>query len=315
MTRFTPIEYLKIDIGNMYGHDKKSFRQRIAWVDSVKDLRAKTDQADSPAQYLAAVLALEDALAGRPTGHLVGLDACASGITILGILAGCHTTCRNTGTIGQKRMDMYTECTKAMNTLLKGEIETARNDVKKSQMTWFYGSKATPKRIFGEDTYELQAFYQAQESVAPGACYMMRELLDSWQPYATHHSHTLPDGYHAVVPVLQKFKSKIEIDELDHATISYIYEDIAGSETGLAVAANMTHAVDAFLVREMGRRCNYNREQLERVRDLILANAGNITTNRIGTHFIELAARNHQFVSLRGVEFITEESIDRKSVV
>ena len=204
---------------------------------------------------------------------------------------------------------MYTECTKAMNTLLKGEIETARNDVKKSQLTWFYGSKATPKRIFGEDTHELQAFYQAQESVAPGACYMMRELLDSWQPYATHHSHTLPDGYHAVVPVLQKFKSKIEIDELDHATISYIYEDIAGSETGLAVAANMTHAVDAFLVREMGRRCNYNREQLERVRDLILANAGNITTNRIGTHFIELAARNHQFVSLRGVEFITEESI------
>lgn len=135
MTRFTPIEYLKIDIGNMYGHSKKSFQQRIAWVDSVKDLRAKTDQADSPAQYLAAVLALEDALAGRPTGHLVGLDACASGITILGILSSCHTTCRNTGTIGQKRMDMYGECTKAMNALLEGGIETTRNDVKKSQMT------------------------------------------------------------------------------------------------------------------------------------------------------------------------------------
>ena len=71
----------------------------------------------------------------------------------------------------------------------------------------------------------------------------------------------------------------------------------------------MTHAVDAFLVREMGRRCNYNREQLEHVRDLILANANNITTNHNDTHFIELAARNHQFLSLRGVEFITEESI------
>lgn len=62
-------------------------------------------------------------------------------------------------------------------------------------------------------------------------------------------------------------------------------------------------------MRETVRRCNYDREQLERARDLILANAGNITTNRIGTHFIELAARDHQFVSLRGVEFITEESI------
>lgn len=82
-----------------------------------------------------------------------------------------------------------------------------------------------------------------------------------------------------------------------------------GKINALVKFLNITHAVDAFLVREMGRRCNYNREQLERVRDLILANAGNITTNRIGTHFIELAARDHQFLSLRGVEFITEESI------
>lgn len=237
MQTYSPVEYIKIDIANQAGHDNKSFQQRIAWVDSIKDLRSKTPQTENPAQYLAAVMALEDALAGRPTGHLIGLDACASGISILGILTGCHVTSRNTGVIGQKRMDMYDECTKAMNTLLEGNIETTRNDVKKSQMTWFYGSKATPKRIFGEDTHELWAFYKAQESVAPGACYIMREFLDSWQPYATHHSHTLPDGYHAVVPVLQKFKSKIEIDELDHATISYIYEDIAGSETGLAVAA------------------------------------------------------------------------------
>lgn len=237
MNTYTPLEYIKIDIANQYGLDKKSFRQRITWVDSIKNLRSKTDQAESPAQYLAAVLALEDALAGRPTGHLVGLDACASGITILGILTGCHTTCRNTGTIGQKRMDMYGECTKEMNHLLHGEVEASRKEVKSAQMPHFYGSKAAPKRIFGEDTYELAAFYEAQETVAPGACYMMRELLSSWQPYATEHRHTLPDGFHAIVPVLEKMKAKIEIDELDHATVSYIYEDICGSETGLAVAA------------------------------------------------------------------------------
>lgn len=82
-----------------------------------------------------------------------------------------------------------------------------------------------------------------------------------------------------------------------------------GKINDLVKFLNITHAVDAFLVRETVRRCNYDREQLERARDLILANAGNITTNRIGTHFIELVARDHQFVSLRGVEFITEESI------
>ena len=79
MTRYSPIDYIKIDIANQYGKDKLSFKQRIAWVNSVKSLRSKIDQAEKPAQYLAAVLALEDAMAGVPSGHLVGLDACSSG--------------------------------------------------------------------------------------------------------------------------------------------------------------------------------------------------------------------------------------------
>ena len=102
---------------------------------------------------------------------------------------------------------------------------------------YFYGSKNRPKQIFGEDTEELMAFYQAQEMVAPGACKMMVELLGSWQPFALEHAFTLPDGFNAVVPVLQKMKAKLEIDELDHQSLTYIYEDNIGSERGLAVAA------------------------------------------------------------------------------
>ena len=130
MNTYTPVEYLKIDIANQFGHDKKTFPQRIAWTNSIKDLRSKTQQAEKPAQYLAGALALEDALSGVPTGHLVGLDACASGIAILGILAGCHTTSKNTGIVGQKRMDMYHECTEEMNVAGYG-----RSDVKGAQMT------------------------------------------------------------------------------------------------------------------------------------------------------------------------------------
>lgn len=309
MNHYSPIEYLKIDIANQYGLDKKSFRQRIAWVDSVKDLHSKTDQADKPVQYLAAVLALEDAYAGIPSGHLVGLDACASGISILGILIGCHTTSRNTGIIGQQRMDMYAECTKAMNEILGSENEVPREDVKQSQMTHYYGSKAQPKKLFGEDTDELMAFYAAQETVAPGACIMMKEFLNSWQAYALNHRHTLPDGYNAVVPVLQKFKAKIEIDELEHSTLTYIYEDNVGTEKGLAVAANMTHAIDGFLVRETARRCNHDKEHLIEVQRILTTNRGNITTNRIGQHSVERSAIEHKFISLRGAEFITEQSV------
>jgi hypothetical protein len=308
MNTYSPIDYIKIDIANQFGYDKKSFKQRIQWVDSVKDLRSKVDQAEKPAQYLAAVLALEDAMAGVPSGHLVGLDACSSGIAILGILAGCPVTSQNTGVIGSKRMDMYSECNRTMNDILGAEMTIPRSDTKQAQMTHFYGSKATPRAIFGDESDELMAFYQAQEIVAPGACYIMRELLDSWQPYALEHAHTLPDGYNSIVPVLQKMKAKIEIDELDHATLTYIYEDNIGTEKGLAVAANMTHAVDGFLVRETVRRCFYDKEKLTMVKALLHKNF-NTPSSTTETPVIEQMAHNHGFLSLRGAEFITEENV------
>lgn len=308
MNTYTPLEYLQIDAANQFGHDKKSFAQRIAWFKSLKDPRSKIEQAEKPAQFAAAVLAHEDALSGTPTGHLVGMDACASGITILGILAGCHTTAGNTGIIGNKRMDMYHRCTQEMNDILGDDLQVPRADVKGAQMTHFYGSKAEPKRVFGEDTYELMAFYEAQEKVAPGACYMMKELLDSWQPFTLEHTCDMPDGFVARVPVLQKMKAKIEVDELAHATLTYIYEDNVGMEKGLAVAANCTHIVDAFVVREMNRRCNFNRKELMATLSILIANHNTPGTFQV-CHRMEDCARRHQFVSLRGVEFITADTV------
>jgi hypothetical protein len=95
MNYYTPLEYVKIDISNAYGKDKLSFKQRIAWVDSIKDLHKYVPKAEKPAQFLAAVYALEDAKNKIPSGHLVEWDSCASGISILGILSGRHTTCSN----------------------------------------------------------------------------------------------------------------------------------------------------------------------------------------------------------------------------
>lgn len=310
MISYSAVDYLKIDIANQYGEplDKKSFPQRIAWVNSVKDLHSKVSKAEKPAQYLAAVLALEDAYAGVPSGHLVGLDACASGIAILGILIGCHTTSANTGVIGQKRMDIYGECTEAMNGLLSNDISISRADAKKATMTSYYGSVATPKRIFGDETDELFAFYDAQETVAPGACIMMREFLDCWQPYALNHSHSMPDGFEAVVPVLQKMKAKIEIDELNGTCLSYIYEDNIGSEKGLAVAANCTHAVDSLLIREVNRRCNYDREKLNHLH-YVLHWAKGYSAPTTKTNVIEQCAIDHKFISLRGVEFVTKNNV------
>jgi hypothetical protein len=307
MKKYTPLDYIKIDAANQYGHDKWKFENRIAWFDRTKHKLVK--KAEKPYQFAAALHAYNDAMCGIPSGHLVGLDACASGISLMGILIGCYKTASNTGVIGTKRMDMYSECTKAMKKICP-DIKHDRKDVKEAQMTYFYGSTLTPQSIFGKDTAELEAFYLAQETVAPGAVIVMDEFLDSWQAYALKHSCTLPDGFDMVVPVLNKIETKIEIDELDHAAIKYTYEDNVGSEYGLSIAANMTHACDGFVVRETIRRCNYDRKQLLKVRKLLNDNLADSTC--APTEFEKLAL-NYNFLSLEMVEHIRKSNVNKLS--
>lgn len=133
----------------------------------------------------------------------------------------------------------------------------------------FYGSKATPKAIFGEDTPEINAFYQAAQTVAPGAWELLQDLLASWQPYALLHQWKLPDGFDARVKVMQKRKVRIEVDELNHTTFTYEFYENEGTEKGLSNAANVVHSMDAYVLREMHRRCNYDYEMIQNAFHLI----------------------------------------------
>ncbi|MGH1461260.1 MAG: DNA-directed RNA polymerase [Neptuniibacter sp.] len=267
METFTGFEYIKLDIANQFGLDKENFEPRLAWVDSNLDrLEELLDDADEPVLYLKAVMALRDAQAGIASGHLVGFDACASGLQIQSCLIGCEVTAKNTGLIDpNNRADIYAITTEEMNNLLKHEgiqLAPLRKEVKQAQMTHFYGSKAKPKEIFGEDTIELSKFYEAQKIVAPGACEVMDDLMASWQSWAPEHSWTLPDGFNTIVKVMQEVDIKVEVDELDHSTFTHRFMENRGSEHGLSIAANIVHSIDGMVVREMGRRCNYDVNQL-----------------------------------------------------
>jgi hypothetical protein len=138
-------------------------------------------------------------------------------------------------------------------------------------MTSFYGSKKMPKDIFGEDTPELSAFYQAASVIAPGAWELLQDLLASWQPYALSHSWILPDGFNARVKVMKPKTVRIEVDELDHATFTYEFYENEGAKKGLSNVANLTHSVDAWVLRSMHRRCNYDKDQVSYVDQCIEA--------------------------------------------
>ena len=143
MQTFTGLQYLQIDIANQMANtddphvklDKSQFEDRIAWVQQYEnDLEDLVDLADKPFQYLAAVMAYRDAQNGIPTGHLVGVDAAASGLQIMSALTGCQVTARNTGLIGPQCNDIYSICTKEMSLLLGAEVNIPRKLVKQAQM-------------------------------------------------------------------------------------------------------------------------------------------------------------------------------------
>lgn len=273
MKMFTGWEWLLIDAANQFGLDKLLFEERIQWAkDNLDNLENLVEQADSKTKplFFKAVLAIRQAQKGLPTGHMVGVDACCSGIQVMSVLTGCIEGATATGLVDPDvRADAYAKTTEVMNDILGGGLVVSRSDAKQSLMTSFYGSKAMPKAIFGEDTVELNAFYQAANKVAPGAWELLQVLLASWRPMALDHSWKLPDGYDAVVRVMQKEDIRIEVDELAHATFTYEFYVNRGTKKGLSNVANVTHSVDAYVLRSMHRRCNYNEKMVKEAANLI----------------------------------------------
>lgn len=275
MKEYTGFEYLLIDAAAQYGHDKWTFEKRIDWarenIDKLEELGNQQKNWKEKPLYLKAVQAIRAAQKKEPIGHMVGLDASASGIQVMSCLVGCIQGATSTGLVDPDvRADIYTTVNQEMNQILSAQglsVNVNRNDSKKALMTSFYGSKARPKELFGEDTPELEAFYQAAEKVAPGAWCLLQVLMACWNPETLAHRWQLPDGFDAVVKVITKVtaedrRSRIEVDELDHASFTYVYTINEKQARGTSLPANVTHSVDAYVLRSVHRRCNYKPEVL-----------------------------------------------------
>lgn len=322
MQTFTGFEYICIDIANQFGLDKELFETRIQWVyDHIDELETLYHQAETKPLYIKAVMALREAQKGIPTGHLVGFDASCSGIQIMSAITGCYAGASATGLVDpNKRSDAYSDLTNEMNKILGGNIEISRKDAKQALMTAFYGSKLTPKSLFGEDTPELAAFNKAAMNIAPGPWTLLEALLDSWQPYAKEHSWIMPDGFDVRIKVMDKMKTRIEVDELDHSTFTYEYYENTGTKKGLSNAANMVHSIDAYVVRNIHRRCNYDKDMVLQAKSVIdsailhhtLGIANTTPDNKI-QHYIDLFT-NAGIVDPVILPYLTPENVESISL-
>ncbi|WVX91098.1 RNA polymerase [Pseudomonas phage PJNP053] len=201
MKRYTGFEYLCIDAANQFGHDKLLFEQRIQWVmdhfDELEELECKEKTAP---QYYKAVQAIREAQKGIPSGHLVGLDACCSGMQIMSALGGCIDGARATNLVNTGfRQDAYSLVTTAASTAMGASVgDIKRSDIKKATMTHLYGSKAEPKKLFGEETPELEAFYEGIQAVCPIPNEMLSDLIHSHQAMVSKGEEL----FTGVVPIL-----------------------------------------------------------------------------------------------------------------
>ena len=244
MDKFTGMEYLQIDAANHYGLDKESWSDRLDWANSHVNAEFVRDKADKPLLFEQARTALYNANNGIPSGWPIALDATAQGLQVMACLSGCYTTASNVNLVDTgNREDIYEKIAVKMNEILPSDRQVTRKLIKKPIMTNFYGSKAQPKELFGEDTPELNTFYYVLEQELPGAMAIMETIQSCWDSNATSYTWKLPDGHVIDYKVMDTVVKKIEIDELDHISFKHTCKVNQPIERGLSLAANVNNCV------------------------------------------------------------------------
>ena len=311
MEYFTGMEYLKIDIGNHFGLDKKQFEERIDWVDSNESsLEMLEDQAKTPYRYPASVMAYRKAQQGIPTGYTVGCDASASGVQMLSALMGCKIGAANAGLTGNKRVDFYAKTHRTMDDFLGMHMDYTPKVVKDASMTSYYGSVAEPKKAFGEGTPALEAFYKAQLKMAPGAVNLLNISKQITEPFVKYYKTTLPDGFTAKIRVYDTKDTRIQIGELDDISIKYRHKVNSGKEKDVSLAAHIAHMTDGFVNREMCGRCNYDNNILSPAKHLIdLCKPNAKEFNYDKANRIEQLWHDHSYTSITGIDHISPLNI------
>jgi DNA-directed RNA polymerase len=306
MQHFTGTEYVMIDIANNFGLDRLNWDDRLWWVkDNRPDLDKLADNAASPFAFRKAVHALKQAEKGEPTNHTMGLDATASGIQIMAAMsadskAGETVNIVNSG----RRRDLYTEVAQTMSEYASREI--TRDDLKKPIMTYFYGSEAVPKAAFA-DKEALEAFYRTLQERLEGPYKLRNLFLKFWDPTACNYEWAMPDGHFAYIPVLQMEERGVEIDEADHFRYTMRKQVCKPKDIGLALAANIVHAVDAWICRNMVKRAKEAGFHLVPIHDCFFAHPNYM--NQVRQFYVDIMA---ELASMNMVSNILTQLIGKK---
>lgn len=307
MQQFTGAQYLMMDVAAKFGLDKENWDVRLAWFQENKhQLEELVTKADEQAGYLAGVMAYRKAKKGIASGYTISLDATSSGVQILAALSGCERSARacnliNTG----NREDAYTIVYKSMNHSLGSVGYAKRENVKIAVMTSLYGSQAEPRKVFGEGSRELDQFYMTMPVELPGAWLLNTDLINLWNPEAYKHTFTLSDGFDVVLKVMSRVDESVYMLGVEHVVTRSVNQP---KMKEVSLAANIVHSIDGMVVREMQRRCQYNRAKIEGV--LAISTYGSRVDRKKDRDLLRLLRlyRESAFMSARIFDYIDGEN-------
>lgn len=262
---------LKLDIANIIGYDKLERDKKLELVDkfllSYDGYGYNTDglDIDNVARIESALKAYEQAIRGEPIGYLASIDATASGSQLCALLTKNKTEAKFTNlTSEDKRYDIYSEVAKEFYRL-KGHKETEidslaikdRKRFKSSVMISGYNGKSATKKDFGSGR-DLALFYQSYGNICKGANELTEIVNQAFLDNVgkTYMCWIMPDGFQVVVPQERTTWTVVK-SKYYSATIKYYTHNPSLEENKRSLMPNFIHSCDAYICREVIRRCPF----------------------------------------------------------
>lgn len=164
--------------------------------------------------------------------------------------------------------------------------------------------------MFGTTEGLLELFFEAMDTLAPGAWQLNSAFLSMWNPEALSYHWTLPDNFHVHTKVMGTVKEEVKYDG---CIFDIAHKENLPQKEGRSLGANITHSIDSYIVRELTRRCDYDKEQIMRVKVALCAAEGD--TPDMGAPDAQMVSTlwNHYLktglLSARIFDHLTEDSV------
>jgi hypothetical protein len=242
------LDFLLIDYANHLGKGKLNYKDRIDEAlrfhhEAGRDEKLLEGLGDKTPLILKAKHALTMFGLHQPVMHSVSLDASASGLQLMSILARDETGMELTNVTSKTFNDPYGKVCEILNANAGTNYE--RSQVKLAIMTTSYNSLASPQKTFGK---HYDAYMDAYNLCFAGAGKIMKLFNKFFNAGREIHSWVMPDGFTVHMPTYQQ---KVKKYQSVWGTLDFMSHEVSpNKDQWRSLVPNIIHSIDAWVCRE-----------------------------------------------------------------